>query len=136
MTQRDTLFAALAAYGAATDQVEAILVRLQAAFPGQQVYVFQSDSAGGAGGGARSARTIMAFATPDVALHFAQRNRLLADGTMPRLRRLALPSLLLAMARDPSITTVRLVHDDAAVVVGALPDGITITRSEIMQAQV
>lgn len=134
MTQRDTLFAALAACGAATDHVEAILARLQATFPNDQVYVFQSDGAGGAGGGERRTRTIMAFATPDVALHFAQRNRLLADGITPRLRRLGLPNLLLAMARNPSIATVRLIHDDAAVVVGAFPDGVSIARGEIMQA--
>jgi len=110
-----------------------LLDELRAQAGGSPYYVFLSSGggSGGRGGGGRR-RTLVAFATPDLALAFAQRNQLAQPGSPPRLRRLSLGRLLLAMLREPAIATLRLVRDDASLVGGQLPDGLTLTRDEAL----
>ena len=91
-------------------------------------YIFLSSGGSGGRGGGRRTRTLVAFATPDLALAFAQRNQLAQPGSPPRLRRLGLGQLLLAMLREPTITALHLVRDDASLVGGELPAGLTLTR--------
>lgn len=110
--------------------VRRLLDELRAQVGGGPYYVFtfSGGGAGGRGSGARQ-RTLLAFATPDLALAFAQRNQLLTPGSPPRLRRLGLGQLLLAMLREPTIAAVRLVRDEAQLVGGQLPEGTTISRA-------
>lgn len=110
-----------------------LLDELRAQAGGGPYYVFLSGGRGsGARGGGRRSRTLVAFATPDLALAFAQRNQLAQPGSPPRLRRLSLGRLLLAMLREPAIATLHLVRDDASLVGGQLPDGLTLSRDEAL----
>ncbi|HEU4323147.1 MAG TPA: hypothetical protein VFS21_08335 [Roseiflexaceae bacterium] len=111
--------------------VRSLLDDLRAQVGGGPYYVFMFSGGGAGGGGGTSGRTrtLLAFATPDLALAFAQRNHLLTPGAPPRLRRLELGRLLLAMLREPAIAAVRLVRDEAQLVGGQLPEGATITRA-------
>ncbi|GAB4206234.1 MAG: hypothetical protein OHK0022_33090 [Roseiflexaceae bacterium] len=113
--------------------VRSLLDGLRAQVGGGPYYVFtfSGGGAGGRSGGGRT-RTLLGFATPDLALAFAQRNRLLTPGSPPRLRRLGLGQLLLAMLREPAIGAVRLVRDEAQLIGGLLPEGSTITRAAVL----
>lgn len=95
-------------------------------------YVFRVGGSSGRGAGPVHTRTVLAFATPDTAFTFAQRNSLSDDENGPRLRRVRLTQMLLAMARDPSIAAVLLVRDDDVPRhAGQLPSGIAITREMV-----
>ncbi len=109
--------------------VRSLLDGLRAQVGGGPYYVFTFSGGGGGGGGTGRTRTLLAFATPDLALAFAQRNQLLTPGAPPRLRRLGLGRLLLAMLREPAIAAVRLVRDEAQLIGGQLPEGTTISRA-------
>jgi hypothetical protein len=135
MTGGDITLRALAGYGASIEQVEALLDDVRGQFPNEQFYVFQTGGGGVGGSGERKPRTLIAFATPDAALLFAQRNGLLVDGTLPRLRPLTLPRLLLAMAREQAIQALLLVRDEGEPVAGQMPDGVTIERSSILSGE-
>lgn len=132
MTNHDYLLKAFASYGVALDRIEHLLDDLRAKLHTERLYVFQTSGGGGAGGGQKRSRTLVAFASPDVALLFAQRNGLSTEGLPPRLRSLNLAGLLLAMARDPAIRTLVIVPDDAEIEPGRLPDGMHIARSAIL----
>jgi hypothetical protein len=106
-------------------------VRSQAS--GEWFYVFWVQSGGSPGSPSRRSRRVLAFATPDAAMAFAQRNNLVDMATGPRLRRLSVSRLLLAMLREPAIAKLVLVHDGALpVAAGSLPDGIIIEREEML----
>lgn len=111
---------------------QALLDELRAR-AGGPYYVFLFNGGSGGRGGSGRSRTLLAFATPDLALAFAQRNQLVQPGAPPRLRRLSLGRLLLAMLREPAIATLRLVRDDTPLVGGQLPEGLTLTRAEALE---
>jgi hypothetical protein len=96
-------------------------------------YVFWNTGAGDAGAGARRPRTLLAFATPDAALVFAQRNALLIGPTGGRLRRISLARLLLAVVREPAIIALVLIHDsDSPPPPGQIPQGLRIERADLL----
>lgn len=106
-------------------------LRTQAGDSPYYVFLFSGGSGGRAGSG--RSRTLLAFATPDLALAFAQRNQLVQPGAPPRLRRLSLGRLVLAMLREPAIVALRLVRDDAPLVGGQLPEGLSLTRAAVLE---
>jgi hypothetical protein len=78
-------------------------------------------------------RHLLAFASPDAALAFAQRNGMAHDGKPPRLRRLAILQLVQAMLREPAIISIILAHPEQEPTLGNLPDGIVITREAVLR---
>lgn len=123
--------ATLGGCSVATAQAFVADVRAQAS--GEWFYVFWVQGGGGQGSPSRRARRVLAFATPDAALSFAQRNNLIDMATGPRLRRLSLTRLLLAMLREPAISRLVLVHDGAMPAeAGYLPDGVIVEREEML----
>jgi hypothetical protein len=81
-------------------------------------------------------RTLLAFPSPDAALGFAQRNRLVRPPAVPRLRRLSLAQLLRAILREPSITALHLVFDAEDLQTyppGHFPPGLHLTRDDVLR---
>jgi len=92
-----------------------------------------------AGGGSRPSasaghiRRLLAFPTPDAALAFAQRNQL-AGGGGPRLRRLSLARLLLAVLREPAIGALVLAYEaPEPPPPGQLPVGVVLERAALLE---
>ncbi len=74
-------------------------------------------------------RTLLAFATADTALGFAQRMRLRGS---PRLRRIAFAHLLAVMLQQPAIRAVLVVDEPLVIPVGQhFPTGYTISRTDL-----
>lgn len=115
-------------------RLRAYAAALGAQFGAMVCYVFWTGSGGTAGSGeARRTRTLLAFASPDLALAFAQRNNLAAESTVPRLRRLTMEQLVLAVGRSTSIGAVVLVYDDELPPAGQLPRGLSIRREALLE---
>ena len=133
MNPHDPTFAALVAIGITHERVATLLADLGQQLPSEHFYVFQTGSGGGAVRGSGRQRTLMAFASPDVALLFAQRNRLMQADTLPRLQTLALPRLFLAMALAPNIASLLLIPDSSDPQPGQVPSGIVIERSTLLR---
>jgi len=134
MNERDTVIAALAACGVDTARLMALLAELRAQVPHDPLYIYQTSGGigGGGGGQRRNGRTLLAFETPDAAILFAQRNGLNDDDAPPRLRQLALTRLLLAMVRDPGISTLLIVRDGDECAPGRMPEGVHVERDAIL----
>lgn len=132
MIPYDPTFDALAANGVAPERITALLADVAARLPGAVFYVFQAGSGGGAVRSSGRQRTLMAFASPDAALLFAQRNNLMTADTPPRLRMLPLPRLLLAMALAPNITALLLIPDTSDPQPGQLPTGVLVDRATLV----
>lgn len=100
-------------------------------------YVYRSSGKGGSEGGAGEApsdkpRTIVAFPSGDAALAFAQRNDL---GYAPRLQRLSLARLLMALLQQTSLAAVLFVADEAAEpAAGRLPAGFRLERAALLRS--
>lgn len=118
-----------ASVAAARDLIEA----LRAAAGVDQLYIFWNSKrqGGGASAGDSRPRTLLAFASADAALAFAQRNRLAA----PRLRRLSLIQLVQAVLREPAIGALLLADDADGVPApaGRLPGGARFERAELLR---
>ncbi len=85
--------------------------------------------------GTKRRRTLLAFPSPDAALGFAQRNRLVHPPSVPRLRLLSLVQLVRAMVREPSIAALHLVFDTEELQSyppGHLPPGLHLTRDDVL----
>ncbi len=120
--------------GCSSAAAQAFVDDLQVQAGGEWFYVFWVAGRAGQGGLSSRSRRVLAFATPDTAMAFAQRNNLIDVANGPRLRRLSLARLLLAMAREPAIARLLLVHDgDVPAVAGQLPDGIVVEREEMLR---
>lgn len=92
-------------------------------------YIFWSErgSEGQSGGG--RPRTLVAFASPDAALAFAQRNRMAEPGHPPRLRRLTLTQLMRVLLREPSVNALLLAAaEEEPPPPGRLPAGVLLAR--------
>jgi hypothetical protein len=116
--------------------LEALAAELRAQAGAGAFYVFWFGGPAGAGGPARSdrPRTLLAFPSPDAALSFAQRSVRSGQGERPRLRRLGLPRLLQAVAREPAITALVLVAEGAPdPLPGQLPAGLRLERAELLR---
>lgn len=131
--EHDVAIDEIVGYGADAEVVRRLLREAREQLGTNWCYVFLSG--GGAGGGTPAQpreRRLVAFASPDAALTFAQRNTL-REETGPRLRRLSLAQLLLAMAREPAIQAVLIVQDTTDTPAGRFPDGLRIERGEIVK---
>lgn len=132
MTDADSFASFAAAHGADVAAVRALLGWLRAQAGSDEFYIFWSPRGGGGRGAART-RTLVAFASPDTALAFAQRNQLSGASNQPRLRRLALVQLLGAVLGEPAIGALLLVREgDDLPAPGRMPAGVHITREEIL----
>lgn len=132
MSVDDALAELAALYGCNIAAAQRVVADLRAQVGTEWFYVFWVSGASGSGASGSRSRRILAFATPDAALSFAQRNHLIDVAAGPRLRRLNLARLLLAMGRAPAITSLLLVRDgDMPPVPNQLPDGITIERADV-----
>lgn len=132
MSVDDALAELAALHGCSIATAQRVVAGLCAQAGTEWFYVFWVSGAGGPGGAGSRSRRILAFATPDSALSFAQRNHLIDVAAGPRLRRLNLARLLLAMGRAPAITSLLLVRDgDMPPAPHQLPDGITVERADL-----
>jgi hypothetical protein len=113
----------------------ALFDELLATIGAEAHYIFWHQRSTGAGAASSGrARTILAFPSPDAALAFAQRNRLIASDASARLRRLTLLQLVSALLSQPSIAALLFVAQDAddRLVAGQLPPGVLIERHVIV----
>jgi hypothetical protein len=122
---------------AAEQQVEvealrALLEALRARSGADHFYVFWT-SGGAERRGPRRERLILAFLTPDAALAFAQRNRLV--GAVPvRLRRLSLIQLVRAVLRTPAIVAIVFVGEpEVPMPAGQFPQGVRVERTDLIR---
>lgn len=121
-------------YGVSATAIQELVATLQAQTGTAWFYVFWIGGSGKRGATSQRVRTLLAFPTPDAALAFAQRNNLIADVSKPRLRRLHLTQLFLAMLQETSIVEILLARDsDDPLPIGQLPDGMTIERTKLLQ---
>lgn len=112
----------------------ALLAEVRTHVDSDWFYVFRILGDGAAASGSARERTVLAFATPDAALTFAQRNNLTIGPASARLRRLSLAQLLLALLRTPAIRAIVLVADvDQWPPAGTLPTGLRLERQDILQ---
>ena len=122
-------------HGADTAMVRELLASLRERAGAGYFYVFWTSGGAAQSTGARRERTLLAFQTPDGALAFVQRNRLL-DAGRPRLRRLELVQLVGAALRAPAIAAILFVGDEdyPTLPAGQLPPGVRVTREELLQS--
>jgi hypothetical protein len=116
--------------------VDAALAGLRQQLRRDTFYVYRGGAGKGEGGAGDAPsgkpRTIVAFPSGDAALAFAQRNAL---GPAPRLQRLGLPRLLLALLQQASLEAVLFVADEAAEPpTGRLPAGIRLQRADLLKS--
>lgn len=133
----DDVHTLAAEQGLNLEALRAALTALRMHAGGDAFYVFwlPSGSVASADGHKRP-RTLLAFPSPDAALGFAQRNRLVRPQNVPRLRLLSLVQLLRAMLREPSITALHLVFDTEdlqSYPPGHLPPGLHLTRDDVLR---
>jgi hypothetical protein len=115
-------------------QAHAAALQVRGAAPAYYIYWFPASATGGARPVPARQRTLVAFPSPDAALAFAQHGLQRDHATPPRLRRLALPQLLEAMLREPAISALLLVAEDAPLPApGQLPAGVTVARAELLR---
>lgn len=134
MSFDDALFELAELVGCSPAAAQAFVADLQVQAGAESFYVFWVAGKAGQGGPSSRSRRVLAFATPDTAMAFAQRNNLIDVANGPRLRRLSLARLLLAMAREPAIARLLLVHDgDVPAIAGLLPDGIHVEREAMLR---
>lgn len=108
----------------------ALIATIDAALGRTQHAVFRVGAGTASAPGATTrVRTLVAFATPDAALAFAQYNSL----GQARTRTLATGPLLLAALRDTRITALLLAADELPTTRGALPVGIHLARAELVR---
>jgi hypothetical protein len=98
-----------------------------------EFYLYRSTSSGASGGDTpERVRLVLAFATADTALAFAQHNRLRPT---PRLLRASLERLLALLLQRPNIGTLLFADEPLQIrAVGELPAGLRIERAEFLQA--
>jgi hypothetical protein len=125
------LLAAAIRHGLAPERIAALLGVLRHRLGGNPFYVFRAS--GGAGGTASGrSRQVVAFATADAALSFAQCN---APGKSARVRALSVEQLLTILLQEPRIAALLFVVDgDAPLPPGCLPDGLRLRRDEVLRA--
>lgn len=133
----DDVHTLAAEQGLNLEALRAALAALRMHAGGDAFYVFwlPSGSVASADGHKRP-RTLLAFPSPDAALGFAQRNRLVRPQNVPRLRLLSLVQLLRAVLREPSITALHLVFDAEdlqSYPPGHLPPGLHLTRDDVLR---
>lgn len=127
--------AAHAALAAVAGQLRARLAhRWEGSAETPSFYIYRT---GGGNGGAAAEQTsrprqVLAFASADTAVAFAQRHGL---GMRPRLVRMSLAQLLAALLQRPTIGAIRFVAepDDDDLPETALPPGVHIERTALIQ---
>jgi hypothetical protein len=97
-------------------------------------YIFRSASHGGDGAGQAPAlnarpRMLLAFASADAALGFAQAVRL---GAAPRLAAMGLGQLLAALIQRPMISALLVADDHDGPITAGLPAGLRIERVALL----
>jgi hypothetical protein len=117
----------------AFSQVVAALANYELA-AGASLFVFRNVESTGGDGGAKPVppreRRIVAFASADSALAFAQRNGL---GPGARLQRLRIEQLLAVMLERPSIVTLLVVDEECELPPrGTLPTGVRLERGTLV----
>jgi hypothetical protein len=97
-----------------------------------EFYLYRSTGSGTGSSDARErARLVLAFATADTALAFAQHNRLRPT---PRLLRTSLEQLLALQIQRPTIGTLLFADEPLAITsAGKLPAGLHIERAAFLQ---
>jgi hypothetical protein len=97
----------------------------------QHFYIYRTDQQGAGGvAGAERPRRVLAFATPDTALAFAQHNALRPT---PRLLRATLGQLLAVLVQRPAIKTLLFVAEPLSVQSpGTLPAGLHLERAMVV----
>lgn len=136
MSDERAFRAAAAQQGYDSEAVAAALAELRRQLGRNTFYVYRGGGGKGEGGAGDAPRgkqrTIVAFPSGDAALAFAQRNAL---GSSPRLQRLGLPRLLLALFQQASLEAVLFVADEAAEPPpGRLPAGFRLQRAELLRS--
>lgn len=123
------------AQGVSLPALRALIESVRAQVGADQLYIFWTTSGAGSGGGSARRRMLLAFATPDAALAFAQRNRLAGGSERPRLRRLRLPQLIQAVLREPAIGALLIAaeSDPRPPQAGQLPHGVRIERADLLR---
>ena len=114
-------------------QVRSTLRELHTQIGSEQVYIFWVTGKSSKSSSGQRERRLLAFTTPDMAIAFAQRNRLAEDPSELRLRRLSLAQIVLAIVRDESIRELIVASDLENMVVGTLPEGFHLKRSDLLQ---
>ena len=120
-------------HGQSIAAARALLQELRARAGAERFYVFWTSGGGAPSRAPERRRTLLAFATPDAALAFAQRNELGRNGEPPRLRRFTLLQLIAAMLRESAIAALILVVDDEPAPPGQLPRGVRVERAELLR---
>ncbi|ABU56143.1 hypothetical protein [Roseiflexus castenholzii] len=133
----DDVHALAAEQGLNLEALHAALAALRMHAGGDIFYVFWLPRGRvGSDNGKKRSRTLLAFPSPDAALGFAQRNRLVHPPDVPRLRLLSLAQLLRAILREPSIVALHLVFDTEdlqSYPPGHLPPGLHLTRADVVR---
>lgn len=80
-------------------------------------------------GSSERTRVVLAFATPDTALAFAQQNHLTPT---PRLLRLSLAQLLATLVQRPTIGALLFADEPIELVAGYLPAGLRLERGVLL----
>ena len=119
--------------GIAITQVRSTMLELHTQIGNEQLYIFWVTGKSGNPSSNTRKRVLLAFTTPDMAIAFAQRNHLAEDPSELRLRRLNLAQIILAMVRDDSIRELIVASDIETTVVGTLPEGFRLKRSDLLQ---
>jgi hypothetical protein len=136
MSDERAFRAAAAQQGYTDEAASAALSSLRRQLGRETFYVYRRGGGKGEGGAGEAPsgrpRTIVAFPSGDAALSFAQRNAL---GPSPRLQRLQLPRLLLALLQQESLAAVLFVADEAAEPpAGQLPQGLQMERAQLLRS--
>ena len=138
MNDERALHAAAEQQGYTPEAAQSTLATLRQQLGRSTFYVYRSGGSGKGEGGEGNAgeapsgkpRTIVAFPSADAALTFAQRNDL---GYAPRLQRLSLARLLLALLQQVGLAAVLFVADEGAEPpTGRLPVGFRLERAALL----
>ncbi|HMO57960.1 MAG TPA: hypothetical protein PKA05_01740 [Roseiflexaceae bacterium] len=123
-----------AAIGTDAAMLTALVAEVAQRVGATERYVFRQVASGGGTAHSSRMRRLIAFASPDTALAFAQQNQLTPAGQPVRLRRLTIAELLVVVVREPHIAVLVLADEsDIPLPVGHLPGGVVLERLDILQ---
>ncbi|MEM8534053.1 MAG: hypothetical protein AAGF95_24620 [Chloroflexota bacterium] len=119
--------------GITITQVRSTMLELGTQIGNEQLYIFWVTGKSSTSASSKRERLLLTFTTPDMAIAFAQRNRLAEDPSKLRLRRLSLAQIILAMVRDDSIRELIVASEQETTIAGTLPEGFHLKRSDLLR---